>query len=702
MAETFLSPIIQKLVKLLAEEVNFVKGVHKEAKSLKDELEIIQPFLKDAEAKVEKGELGDATKVWLKQIKEETDRIEDVIDEYIHFLEMKRHRHPGHQFINSIQKACLFVNSIKPGYGVAAKIRDRKESLREIKERGQSYGLRPFEKGSGSRYTAEGNSSIDPRLGSLFIEADDLVGIDSTSNYLIRKLVEGPSSRMVISLVGEGGIGKTTLAKKVYDDNVVKGHFDCYAWITVSQSYNMKIVLKIMISQIFPNKEEPVREIDTVEELIDLLRSYFQTKRYVVVFDDVWQTDFWEVIKHTFPNKTKGDRIIITTRNNSVAYTIKETPFDFVQELKPWGWDLAWELFCKKAFPLEFERRCPQELDHLSREFVKYCQGLPLVIVAIAGLLSTKQKIEFEWKRILDNLNFEFESNPQLMSVSKILSFGYYDLPDHLKACFLYFGMFPNYNPVFEHRLYRLWIAEGFIKSSKDKTLEQVAQEYLSELIHRNLVSFSLRRGFQLRCKVHDVMRDIILTRADELGFYQILNKSKPRFKGKSRRLSVYSTTKDVLKIVGDSSIRTVILFDIDELSKSFVVNLFKNFKLLKALDFENAPLDDLPKEVGNLIHLKYLNLDGTKVKKIPKSIGNLSNLQTLNLYNTLVKELPIEINYLRNMQRLSAKRYNKKTEYSLNSYGSVRLHEGIGSLEELQTLTFMEACDDGVDLVKE
>ena len=701
MAETFLGPVIEKLVDLLAEELKLLKGVHKEANSLKEELEIIQPFLKDAEAKLEKGELGDATKVWIKQLREKADHIEDVIDEYIHYLGTKLH-HPESGFVHFLQKTCRCAKSIKPRYDIASEIQEIKESLQEIKERGQSYGLRPFEQGSSSKKITNVDASLGPRLSSLYVEDDDLVGIDSTSKELIRSLVEGPSTRRVISLAGEGGIGKSTLAKKVYDDDAVKRHFDCYAWITVSQSYSMEKVLKILKRQICSNKEQPMTAADSIEELIDLLRNYLQTKRYVVVFDDVWEREFWEVIKHAFPNKTKGDRIIVTTRNNSIAYSIKETPLDLVQELKPWSWDLSWELFCKKAFPFEFERRCPQELEHLSREILRKCQGLPLVIAAIAGLLSAKEKLVFEWQRVLDNLNYEFENNPQLTSVSKILSFSYHDLPYHLKSCFLYFGMFPEDYSIFDQRLYRLWIAEGFIESRRDKTLEKIAQEYLNELINRNLVSFHIRFGFQRRCQVHDLMRDIILTRVDELCFSQIVDKSKARFKGKSRRLSVYSTTKDVLEIVRDSKVRSITFHNVHDLTESFVVSLFKNFKLLKLLDFEDAPLYNIPKEVGNLFHLKYLNLKSTKVKMLPKSIGNLYNLQTLNLFDTLVEELPIEINKLRKLQRLLAQRYNNENESSLNSYGCVRIHEGISCLEELQTLTLVEGYDEGVDFVKE
>ena len=232
MAETFLGPLIDKLVELLADKVNLLKGVHKEAKSLKDELEIIQPFLKDAEAKLEKGELGDATKVWLKQLREEADHIEDIVDEYIHHLGTKPHR-PVRKFFHFACKTCHFAKSMKPRYDIATEIRYIKESLLEIKERGQRYGLKPFEQGSSSNKMTNVDELIGPQLGSLYIEDDDLVGIDSTSKELIKSLVEGPPTRMVISLVGEGGIGKTTLARKVYSNDVVKEHFDYHAQITV-------------------------------------------------------------------------------------------------------------------------------------------------------------------------------------------------------------------------------------------------------------------------------------------------------------------------------------------------------------------------------------------------------------------------------------------------------------------------------------
>ncbi|PON87636.1 NB-ARC domain, LRR domain containing protein, partial [Trema orientale] len=698
---TFLRPVIQKLVNLLAEEVHLLRGVHREVNCLKDELEIVQPLLQDAEAKLEREELSNAAEVWLKQLREGADQIEDVVDEYLYHLS-KRHHERG--FIASFRKVRDSFRTLKPRHDIASEIRGIKESLREIKERGLSYGLRPLEQGSSSSAVTQVDASgIDPRLSSLFIEEDEIVGIDSTAKKLVTTLVEGPSTRSVISLVGEGGIGKTTLARKVFKDEALRQQFECFAWITVSQSYNMEKVLKSMKNQICKEKEETD---GTVEGLIECLRHYLETKRYVIVFDDIWKVDFWEVIKHALPSKNRRARIIITTRNTAIANQIKDAPSDHVQELQAWSLELAWELFCKKAFRFEFEGCCPQELDELSRKIVSKCQGLPLAIVAIAGLLSKKEKTAMEWQRVLDSLNNEFVRNTQLSSVSKILSFSYHDLPYHLKSCFLYFGIFPEDYSIFDKRLYRLWISENFIVKSRtdDKTLEQVAEEYLSELIHRNLVSFEIEYGVDKRCRVHDLIRDIILTRVDEFCYCQIVDENKLRFEGKSRRLSIFGTTKGVLNLVGDNSkIRSVFLFSIDELTESFIISLFKKFKLLKVLDFQDAPLDKLPKEIGNLFNLKYLNLSRTKVKKVPKSIGKLQNLETLNLSETFVQELPIEIKKLRNLRHLRAlPKVSEETGYSLNLDVGVKIHEGIGNLEELQTLVYVRAHPSTIDLVKE
>jgi disease resistance protein RPM1 len=698
MTETVVTLVINELVQLIAYESKLLRGVHRDVVDIRDELESIQCFLKDAD----KGDLQDGIKTWVKQVREVAYHIEDVIDEYV--LHMAQHRHQQ-SLIGFLHMIGNIFKKLKPRHDISTKIQDIKISIREIKERSERYGSRFIEQGSSS---SESNVTWhDPRVGSLFIEEDEVVGIESTRDELVSWLVGGASKRSVISIVGMGGIGKTTLAKKVYENELVKGHFDCPIWITVSQSYNVQKILMSMIKQVYCENEMTPWKIDMIDEitLISQLRKCLQQKRYVVVFDDVWKTEFWEIVKHALPCNDRGSRIIVTTRSDLIGVSCKESLFDQVHKLQPLSQDKAWELFCRKAFQSEFQRCCPKELLKISMDIVKKCEGLPLAIVAIGGLLSTKEKMSFEWKKLHDSLSSELECNPHLTNITKILSFSYHDLPCYLKSCYLYFGIFPEDYSITGERLLFLWVAEGFIKEKKGTPLEDVANEYLMELIQRNLVQVSLGkpdRELFKKYRIHDLLHETILLKARELNFSQVLESLDTTSPGKSRCLSIHNAREDVFETSEYSRVRSVFLFNINEMPKSFIAKLFKKFKLLKVLDFEDAPIDYLPQEVGNLFHLKYLSLRRTKVKILPKSVGRLHNLQTLSVNETAVRELPIEIFSLYKLRHILADSLDREIKSSLYSLRGVKLHEGVGCLKDLQSLSLIEANHHGASLFEE
>jgi disease resistance protein RPM1 len=698
MTETVVTLVINELVQLIAHESKLLRGVHRDVVYIRDELESIQCFLKDAD----KGDLQDGVKTWVKQVREVAYHIEDVIDEYV--LHMAQHRHQQ-SLSGFLHKIGHIFKKLKPCHDISNKIQDIKISVREIIERSERYGFRFVEQGSSS---SESNVTWhDPRVGSLFIEEDKVIGIESTRDELVSWLVGGASKRSVISIVGMGGIGKTTLVKKVYENELVKGHFDCPIWITVSQSYNVQKILMSMIKQVYCENEMAPRPTDMIDEitLISQLRKCLQQKRYVVVFDDVWKIEFWEIVKHALPCNDRGSRIIITTRSDLVGVSCKESLFDHVHKLQPLSQDKAWELFCSKAFKFEFQRCCPKELVKLSMDIVKKCEGLPLAIVAIGGLLSTKEMVPFEWKKLHDSLSSELECNPHLTSVTKILSLSYHDLPSYLKSCYLYFGVFPEDYSITSGRLCRLWLAEGFINGKKGKTLEEVAEEYLMELINRNLVQVSfgeLDYEMDKMYRIHDLLHEIILSKSGELNFSQVLEAGDTTPLGKSRCLSIHDAREDFFETSEYSRVRSVFLFNIHEMPNSFLVKLFKKFKLLKVLDFEDAPIDYLPQEVGNLFHLKYLRLRRTKVKILPKSVGRLHNLQILNLSETAVRELPIEIFSLYKLRQIFAHSLDLEIKSSLYSVRGVKVHEKVGCLNELQALSLIEANHHGVGLFEE
>ncbi|KAI8002550.1 Disease resistance protein RPM1 [Camellia lanceoleosa] len=357
MAERAVISVIQYLGPLLAGEVELLRGVRNEMVSIKAELERIHSFLKDAESRAETGDEG--VKIWVKQVRQVAYWIQDVIDEHILLVLPKQ---PG--LFSSLHKVTRTITKLKPRHEIASQIQDIKTTIREIKEGADRYGFKILMLVVNiAANKGKDNMWRDPRLASLFIGDDEVVGIESPKYELISRLVDqNQSQRAVISVVGMGGIGKTTLAKKVYDSQEVVAHFNCKAWITVSQSYKPEELLKTMIKQLSGIYVLPD---EGIESLIVKLRGYLSEKRYIIVFDDVWETDFWGSIRHALPKNSDSSRVIITTRSEQVATFCKETSMDHVHELEALSEEKAWELFCKKAFQLDFEAQVQENQSKL-------------------------------------------------------------------------------------------------------------------------------------------------------------------------------------------------------------------------------------------------------------------------------------------------------------------------------------------------
>ncbi|KAF4391353.1 hypothetical protein G4B88_016663 [Cannabis sativa] len=709
MAETAVGLVIDNLIPLLAEEAYLLSGVHNDVEEIRCDLDYIMAFLKDADVKAQTHQSMDnsnGVKVWVGKLRRAAFEVEDVIDEYTQLVAQQQGRHK-HKFIGFLRRNACLVIKLKERHDIASKIQGIKQKIRSINEKSKEFGFM-------STVTEESTSVnvwYDPRKHSRFLKETEIVGIKDSRDKLIQKVKAGSSGRIVISVVGMGGLGKTTLANQVYIRS--KDNFDCHAWIEVSQTYKtVELLQKLMKKFCEARKETCPDGIDTTDEttMITKLRGYLQGKSYLVIFDDVWHTSFWDDMRSAFSgDNERNGRVVITTRNVEVANFCKASSNVHIHNLKPLPSEKAWELFCNKAFRNEFDGHCPRHLEKLSREIVDRCQGLPLAVVVIAGLLSTKPKVADDWKKLLTSLSSELESNEHLTSIAKILSLSYNDLPYYLKCCFLYVGYFPEDYSFRSGRIIRQWIAEGFVKSKRDKTLEVIAQEYLIELINRNLIQVSETyiTGKAKTCRIHDLLRDIIMKKMEELDFCQVLSGNDSNCRILSRRMSVVNGRYDSIQNSASelAQVRSLFVFGEEGLPHNVVSAISINFKLLKVLDFEDAPnLDHLPKNIGSLFHLKYLSIRETKVAELPKSIGKLEHLETLDLKRSLVVELPIEIKKLKKLRHLFVVQFelNKDGLFSFDTIKGAKVKKGIGQLKALQKLYYIQVNVVGFNIFEE
>ncbi|KMT06746.1 hypothetical protein BVRB_7g159070 [Beta vulgaris subsp. vulgaris] len=728
MAEAVVNVVIQNLVPWLVHEATFLRGIHGDISEVIDELQSIQSFIKDADEKAEKDEdeISYSAKTWVKKLREVAYQIEDVTDSYVLQIATEaadcEQCHP--KLLGSVARLMCWIVRLKPRHEMRQQIIQVKQRINGIKEDGKSYG---FSRSSSSSVLVRSStieSRHDRRASSLFIEEAEVVGIEGDREHLVDWLVNGETKRAVFSIVGMGGLGKTTLARKVYDSQIVINHFSNQAWVTVSQSYKVEELLKKTLKHFYKKrKESPPPQIENMDETLLMfeLREYLKQKKYMVVFDDVWSVEFWEFIRHALPDdNSQGSRVLITTRYKEVAHSCKTSSYDRIYKLNRLPEEKALELFCKKVFYYAGSSsndviQVPPELKELANNIVRRCEGLPLAIVAIAGLLSTKRKEVIEWQELEKNLGSELLTNLHLSSMTRILSLSYYELPYYLKLCLLYFGMLPEDYSIRHARLIRLWIAEGFVKGVRGKSVEQVAKEYLVELINRSLVQVSrLDVDEKIRTiRVHDLMREIILSKSEELRYGHVWTdeNSSSCFDHLARRLSIHGscTNDNFLKNTGNGNgngngkcgTRSLLIFDVDKLPDSVLRSYMKMFKLLKVLDLLDAPISFLPEQVGDLYHLRYLSLRNTNTKQLPNSIGRLHNLQTLDLKCSCVHALPAEVKRLHNLLYLIGYCYDYETDFSISAQRGLKLKKGFGRLQNLQKLYLVEA-NHGITVLKE
>lgn len=689
--------LLDKLVLLFENDLQLLTGIKEEVVFIRGELERIRAFLRVADSLQETdGEL----KTWVQQVRDIAHDTEDALDEYA-LLQAHDDDH-GHGWYGSIHRLSCCIKNTKARYRIAYDLQTINSRIGKICETHKRIRQKiddAKQQDLGSNGLGKKKNWEDSQGEALLLEETDLVGIEEPKGKLVEWLINGGSGREVVSVSGMGGLGKTTLAKQVYDAAEVKKRFKVCAWITVSQSFKMGELLKDLVGQLLRSVRRPLPEglssMNTYQ-LKKLIKDLLQKRRYLIVLDDVWHLYEWDSVKYALPNNSYGSRIILTTRNADLA-SVPSLESDgnvyYLEHLSPLK---SWELLCRKAFQGD---SCPQHLVEICGHILRKCEGLPLAIVAIGGVLAMKDRRRIdEWEMIGYSLGTEMEGNDKLKGLKKVLSLSFNDLPYYLKSCFLYLSIFPEDHLIEHTRIIRLWIAEGFVEPKEGKTLEDVAEEYFNELLNRSMlqVAVTMKDGRIKKFRIHDLFREIIISKSRDQNFATIVKEKILSWPDKVRRLSIHNTLENVQQDRSVSQLRSLFMFGVIE--KPSIHTLFpRGLRLLSVLDLGNSLLNMFPVEVVNLFFLKYLSLRNTKVKIVPKFIGKLLNLETLDLKHCHVSELPLEILKLQRLRHLLVYRYEFTSYDQFHSKYGFKFQGKIGSLRFLQKLCFIEVDQENI-----
>jgi len=533
-------------------------------------------------------------------------------------------------------------------------------------------------------------------------------------NLLLSDGASGADATGVIAIVGMGGIGKTTLAQLVYNDDRLKEHFEHKAWVCVSDPFNVLMVMRTIIKAI---TRSPC-DIEELDQLQNEIKDRLTGKKFLVVLDDVWDKNYakWEVLRNALKFGAQGSKVIVTTRDHEVARIMHGEDYRITQLSEK----DCWSLFAKYAFPNGNFNAYPQ-LEEIGSQIVEKCKGLPLAITAIGALLRSNLWVN-EWDKVLRSELWDSPIKHTDILPALILSYKY--LPPPLRRCFAYCSIFPKNHAFKKDQLVLLWMAEGFLPQPQNKTMEEVGDDYFLALVSRSLFQRSERDEYD-EYVMHDFVSDLTKFISKEFTLCQEDDYSC-EILSKIRHFSYASKNFETNKLeTFRKSMRLRTIIDLNNVSifalRSGIKFLSSMIICLRILIL-SGNISDLPDSISKFKHLRYLSLRSILIKRLPDSICKLCNLQILNVSHCLepvalprdmhklinlrhlyigesrMIEMPINLGKLKCLQTLPTLMVGKNSGYVIEELGKLTNLRGSLSISELQNVEFPAEAE-GVNL---
>ncbi|GLT30461.1 hypothetical protein SLA2020_052600 [Shorea laevis] len=608
--------------------------------------------------------------------------MEDILEEFVidsqrfePIAESETRPSKRQRIISSVKNFFSF-NKAKPNQEINSKVTDLRDRLQKIHNGMHSLDLTNL----ALKLEDRSHKVAAKRLPESCVLEDKVWGRDRDKDAILQRLLEDGGNLeqdFVIPIVGMGGLGKTTLARLIYNDKNLEGKFDLKAWVCVSDEFDVARITKTILEHI----TEARCDFD-FGLLQEKLKGQLFRRKFFLVLDDVWNKEYgqWDVLKRPFMSGAPGSKIIVTTRNKDVGTMMRGD--DGVYNLQLLQDDACLPLFTQHALGKENFDAHPN-LQDVGEKLVERCKRLPLALKTLGGILRGKLRRD-EWENVLKS--DIWSSSTDGSGILPALRLSYNHLPSHLKRCFAYCALFPKDYEFDKKQLVLLWMAEGLLQQQsheKKQMEEEIGHQYFDELFLRSL--FQQSSGDEPRFVMHDLVNDLAvdvagkiycnlerstsdekLEKVRHLSFtpheYEISKRFKVLHELKHLRtfLPVYGSNRsflsqrilhDFLPTLNCLRVLSLCYYQISKLPDSF-----ENLKHIRYIDFSSTSIECIPKLVGSLLFLQTLLLCHCReLSKLPMTIGNLIDLHHLDITDTpSLKEMPSGIGNLKNLITLS------------------------------------------------
>ncbi|XP_034703025.1 putative disease resistance protein RGA3 isoform X2 [Vitis riparia] len=672
--------LLMKLGSAVFHEIGLMYGVGGELRKLKEKLSTVGAVLLDAE---EKQETSHAVAEWVRRLKDVVYDADDLLDDFA-TEDLRRKTDDRGRFAAQVSDFFSPLNHLAFRSKMAHRIKAIRERLDDI-----ANDISKFNLISGVIPDVPVRNREWRETSSVVEKSHKIVGREENKREIIELLMQSSTqeSLSMVVIVGMGGLGKTTLAQLVYNDQGVVSYFNLKMWVCVSDDFDVKVLVRNIIKSA-TNRDVENLELDQLQEL---LKQNLDGKKYFLVLDDVWNEDKrkWGQFITLLPVGANGSKILVTTRSTRVASVIGiDSPY-IVEGLKD---DESWDLFESLAFKKGEEQMHPN-LVAIGKEIVKMCKGVPLVIETLGGMLYFNTQ-ERHWLSIKKNKNLVLLGEKN--DILPILRLSYDNLPVHLKQCFAYCALFPKDSIIEKKLLVQLWMAQGYLQPYDENIdLEDVGNQYFEDLLSRLLFQ-KVENEYDnnmLSYKMHDLIHDLAQSIVESEVI--IVTDDVKIISERIHHVSLFTKHNEISKDLMGKSIRTFFMGPVRTsfMGPNFVVDhdssitrLLSSLKGLRVMKMEFLPFKAVS-SLAKLSHLRYLDISFGSFETLPNAITRLKHLQTLKLFFCSdLKELP------RNMKKLINLRHLEIDEENKLSY----MPRGLGDLTNLQTLPLFWVGNDG------